>query len=49
MDEERGFAALPADGIQFVDEDDTRSAALRLNKEVSDSRCANPDEHFYEI
>src|SRR4030042_4018835 len=36
-------------GIQFVNEDNTRSMVLSLGKEVSDSCCSHADKHLYEI
>src|SRR5690606_32970676 len=42
-------AAMTADRVDFVDEDDTRRVLLRLVEHVADARGADADEHLYEI
>src|SRR5262249_21085653 len=41
--------AMPADRIDFVDEDDARSILLRLLEHVAYARGADANEHFDEI
>ncbi len=41
--------AMPADRVDFVDEDDTRRVLLRLLEHVSDAARADADEHLDEI
>ena len=42
-------AALLADGVDFVDEDDARRFFFGLLEEVTDFRCAHADEHLNEL
>jgi hypothetical protein len=42
-------AALAADGVDFVDEDDARRRLFRLIEEVANARGAHADEHFDEV
>ena len=42
-------AAMPADGIDFVDEYDAGGMLLGLLEHVAHARCADADEHFHEI
>ncbi len=42
-------AAVPADGVDFVDEDDARRVGLALFEEVAHPRGADADEHLDEI
>ncbi len=42
-------AALAADGVDFVDEDDAGRVFLRLFKQVADARRAHADEHLHKI
>ena len=41
--------ALPADRVQFVDEDDARRVLFGLLEEIAHARGADPHEHLYEI
>ena len=43
------LAAGPADGVDFVDEDDAGGFLLGLLEKVADSRRPHPDEHFDEV
>ena len=42
-------AAMPAHGIDFVDENDAGRVLLGLFEHVAHPRCAHADEHFHEI
>src|SRR5688572_27612185 len=42
-------AAMPADGVDFVDEDDAGGVLLRLLEHVAHAARANADEHFDEV
>src|SRR5579864_1841693 len=42
-------AAMPADGIDLVDEDDAGGMLLRLLEHVTHARCAHTNEHLDEI
>ena len=42
-------AALAADGVDFIDEDDAGSVFLGLHKQVTDAACTHANEHFHEI
>ena len=42
-------AAMAADRIDFVDEDDARRVLLCLVEHVADTACANADEHLNEV
>ena len=42
-------AAVTADGVDFVDEDDAGGVLLALLEEVADAGCADADEHFDEV
>jgi hypothetical protein len=42
-------AAVTADCIDFVDEDDARRVLLSLVEHVADARGADADEHFHEV
>ena len=42
-------AALAADGIEFVDEDDAGGLCLGLLEQVAHARRAHADEHFHEL
>ena len=42
-------AAMAADRVDFVDEDDARRALLRLVEHVAHTRCADADEHLDEV
>ena len=42
-------AALAADGVDLVDEDDARRRFLRLIEEIADARGSDADEHLDEI
>jgi hypothetical protein len=42
-------ATVPADGVDFVDEDDAGRALLRLLEHVANARGAHADEHFDEV
>ena len=42
-------AAMAADGIDFVDEDDAGSVLLALLEEVADAACADADEHLNKV
>jgi hypothetical protein len=37
------------DGVDFVDENNTRRMLLALFEEIPDTRCADPNEHFDEV
>ena len=41
--------AVPADGVELVDEDDRRRGLLGLLEEIADSRGADPDDHLDEL
>ena len=41
--------AVPSDGINFVDEDDTGGIFFTLHKKIPDPGCAHTHEHFYKI
>src|SRR5437879_8746746 len=43
------MAATPADGIDFVDENQARRVLASLLKHVPNAACADADEHFHEI
>ena len=42
-------AAMAADGVDLVDEDDARARLLRLLEEVAHARGADADEHLDEV
>ena len=42
-------AAVPADGVDLVDEDDAGARLLRLLEQVADARGADADEHLDEV
>ena len=42
-------AAVTADGVDFVDEDDAGRVLLALLEEVADARRADADEHLDEV
>ena len=42
-------AAVPADGVDLVDEHDRRGVRLRLLEQVADARGADADEHLHEV
>src|SRR5207249_1341938 len=42
-------AAMTTDGVNFVDEDDTRGVRLPLLEEVAHTARADADEHLHEI
>src|SRR5712671_2888220 len=42
-------AAMAADSIDLVDEDDARRILLALLEEVANAACADADKHFYEV
>ncbi len=42
-------AAMPANRVDFVDEDDARRVLLRLLEHVADTARANAHEHFHEV
>ena len=42
-------AAMPADRVDFVDEDDARRILFGLLEHVPDAARADPHEHFYEV
>ena len=42
-------AAMAADRVDFVDEDDARRRLLGLVEHVADAACADADEHFDEV
>src|SRR6266487_3638910 len=42
-------AAVPADGVDLVHEDDARRRLLRLLEQVADARGADADEHLDEV
>ena len=42
-------AAMAADGVDFVDEDDARRVLLALFEQVADARGAHADEHLHEV
>src|SRR6185437_11391365 len=42
-------AAMAADGIEFVDEDDARCRLLGLLEQVADATGADTDEHLDEV
>ena len=42
-------AAMAADGVDFVDEDDAGGVLLALLEEVADAACADADEHLDEV
>ena len=42
-------AAVPADGVDLVDEDDRRGVGLGLLEQVADARGADTDEHLDEV
>ena len=42
-------AAMAADGVDLVDEDDARARLLRLLEQVADARGADADEHLDEV
>src|SRR4029079_4439620 len=42
-------AALAADRVDLVDEDDARAVALGLVEEVADAAGADADEHLHEL
>ena len=42
-------AAVPAHGVNFVNEDDARRVLFALLEQVPDARGAHADEHFHEV
>ncbi len=42
-------SALPADGIDFIEENDTGRVFLGLLEQVTHTRCPDSDEHLHEI
>ena len=42
-------AALAADGVDFIDEDDAGRVLLALLEKIADAASADADEHFYEV
>ena len=42
-------AALAADGVDLVDEDDARAVLLGLLEQVTHARSADADEHLHEV
>src|SRR4029077_6334580 len=42
-------AAMAANGVYFIDEDDARRVLLGLLEHVTDAARADADEHFHEI
>ena len=42
-------AAMAADGVDFIDEDDAGGVLLALLEEVADAAGADADEHFHEV
>src|SRR3972149_518533 len=40
---------MPTDGVNFIDKDDARRAALCRGKQIADARCTHPDENFDEL
>ena len=42
-------AAMAADGVDFVDEDDAGGVLLALLEQVADAACAHADEHLHEV
>ena len=42
-------AALAADGVQLVDEDDAGGLGLGLLEQVADAGCPDADEHLHEL
>src|SRR5215471_3721424 len=42
-------ATMPADSIDFVNEDNTRRILLGLLEHVADTACAHTNEHFNEV
>ena len=42
-------AAMAADGVDFVDEDDAGGVLLALLEQVADAARAHADEHFHEV
>src|ERR1019366_2210155 len=42
-------AAMAADGVDFIDEDDAGGVLFTLLEEVADAAGADADEHFYEV
>ena len=42
-------AALAADGVELVDEDDARGVLLGLHEQVADARGPDADEHLDEF
>ena len=42
-------AAMAADCVNFVDEDDAGCVLLALFEEISHAASADADEHFYEV
>ena len=47
--EARVLATRTTDGVNLVDENDTRSLLLCLLEEVSHSRCTHSDKHLYKV
>jgi hypothetical protein len=42
-------AAVPSDGVDFVDEDDARRIFLALLEKIANAACAYADEHLNEV
>ena len=42
-------AAMTANGVDFVDENDTRCVLLRLLEHIAHTACTDPDEHLDKI
>src|SRR5260370_24638161 len=42
-------AAMPPDGVNFVDEDDAGRVLLALLKEIAHAARAHADKHFHEV
>ena len=42
-------AAMAANGVDFVDEDDARRVLLALFEEVADAACAHAHKHLHKI
>src|SRR5436309_8550900 len=40
---------MPANGVDFIDEDDARRVLLALLEQVAHARCADADEHLDEV
>ncbi|MNC17112.1 hypothetical protein D3C75_649790 [compost metagenome] len=45
----KACAPLASDSVNFIDKDNTRSILLGILEQVTDTGCADTDEHFHEV